>query len=167
MEEWRVINNFPNYSVSNLGNVRNDKFGRIMKPSITPWGYYHVTLSVEGKLTKKCIHKLVAETFLPNWNNHTQCDHINRIKTDNRYFNLRWISNSNNNRNVTKQKNTSSKYFCVSFNKRDKIWQVQTKINYKLIYIGSFKTEDEAALAYNDYIIQKNLQEFSPLNVIV
>jgi hypothetical protein len=31
MEEWRQIEGYENYSVSDLGNVRNDKTGRILK----------------------------------------------------------------------------------------------------------------------------------------
>jgi hypothetical protein len=39
-------------------------------------------------------------------------------------------------------------------------------INKKRIHIGCFKTEEEGALAYNEFIIKHNLQEYSPLNVI-
>ena len=115
---------------------------------------------------QKCIHKLVAEAFLPNWNNLEFCDHKNRDRTDNRYFNLRWINRSNNSRNRRKQHNTSSKYFGVSFHKSNNIWRTITRINGKQIHIGYFKTEKEGALAYNEYIIKHNLQEYSPMNVI-
>ena len=43
MEEWRVINNFPNYCVSNLGNVKNNNTNKLMKMCLKG-GYYNVSL---------------------------------------------------------------------------------------------------------------------------
>jgi len=47
IEEWRVIKDFPNYSVSDLGNIINNKTNRIMKLSIKS-GYYQVSLANEN-----------------------------------------------------------------------------------------------------------------------
>ena len=44
MEEFKKIANYENYSVSNLGNVRNDKFNRILKRGTNPEGYHYVNL---------------------------------------------------------------------------------------------------------------------------
>lgn len=66
-----------------------------------------------------------------------------------------------------KKKNASSKYFGVHKYKGYKeniYWVIQITVNCKLIRVGKyFKTEIEAAKAYNDYIIENNLSEF-PLN---
>jgi hypothetical protein len=43
MEEFRKIQNY-NYSISNLGNVRNDRTNKILQPGINSRGYYHVSL---------------------------------------------------------------------------------------------------------------------------
>ena len=43
-EEFRIIKDYENYSVSNFGNVRNNTTGRILKPGINGNGYYHVIL---------------------------------------------------------------------------------------------------------------------------
>lgn len=39
MEIWKTITDYPNYQVSNYGNVKNIRFNRILKCTITPYGY--------------------------------------------------------------------------------------------------------------------------------
>ena len=46
MEEWCIINNFPNYSVSNLGNIMNNQTNKPMKLCVKE-GYCHVGLTNE------------------------------------------------------------------------------------------------------------------------
>lgn len=48
------------------------------------------------------VHRLVAECYIPNPNNNPQVDHINRKRDDNRVENLRWATNSDNQRNTAK-----------------------------------------------------------------
>lgn len=42
MEIWKTITDYPNYQVSNYGNVKNIRFNRILKCTITPYGYVRV-----------------------------------------------------------------------------------------------------------------------------
>lgn len=92
--EWRKINNKPNYSVNDNGEVRNDKTGRILKLHLGTSGYYQVMLG--RKTVPLYVHRLVAEAFLENTENKPQVDHINGIKTDNRACNLKWATVSEN-----------------------------------------------------------------------
>lgn len=92
--EWRKINNKPNYSVNDNGEVRNDKTGRILKPHLGTSGYYQVMLG--RKTVPLYVHRIVAEAFLENTENKPQVDHINGIKTDNRVCNLKWATVSEN-----------------------------------------------------------------------
>lgn len=75
IEIWRtaIVDGEPyeDYQVSNLGqilslNYRNTGRAELMEPSDNGCGYLQVTLS-KNKKTKRClVHRLVAETFLPN-----------------------------------------------------------------------------------------------------
>ena len=58
-------------------------------------GYFNV--QIDGKPYK--VHRLVAETFIPNPENKSYVDHINRVRNDNNIENLRWSTRSENRRN--------------------------------------------------------------------
>ena len=92
-ENWKQISNFENYEISNLGNLRNfkTKKHRSLKPN--KYGYIYIPIVDNNKKRKSCgIHKLVGKAFLPNPDNLSTIDHINRNRADNRLENLRWAS---------------------------------------------------------------------------
>ena len=77
-------------------------------------------------------------------------DHINRIGLDNRKENLRIATRSQNQQNRRSRRNTSSQYKGVSWTKRDKRWQAKIGHKRKVICLGDFTCEHQAALAYNE-----------------
>lgn len=85
-EQWRKIENYPFYSVSNLGRVRSDRYGRILKPSLDTNGYPQVNLG-----NSMLIHHLVAQAFLGLRPEGHDIDHIDRVKSHNSLFNLRYL----------------------------------------------------------------------------
>ena len=94
MEIYKKIKEFNNYSVSNIGNVRNDKTGRILKVYAKPNGYQQVQLG--RKNNPVYVHRLVAMAFIENIDNKPQVNHINGNKSDNRVENLEWVTASEN-----------------------------------------------------------------------
>lgn len=71
-------------------------------------------------------------------------DHINRVKLDNRIANLRLASESENQMNSKLSRNNTSGYKGVSYNKKSKLWRVNIANKGRYIYIGQFKTPEEA-----------------------
>lgn len=90
-------------------------------------------------------------------------DHINGEKSDNAWTNLRKASFSANSRNRRSVKGSSSKYVGVCWHTRDEKWRAQIKSNGRVIYIGSFENEEEAAKAY-DKEAKKHHGEFANTN---
>ena len=94
-ETWREIKDFPNYEVSNLGNVRNKKTGKVLKPRQKN-GYLVVDLLLDDVIKNLRVHRLVAKAFIPNPDNLPQVNHKDFNKSNNDVSNLEWISRADN-----------------------------------------------------------------------
>lgn len=162
MEEWRKVEEYPTYSVSNLGNVRNDKTGRILKPGGNGWGYLLVGLSKNKKTTTQKVHRLVAVAFCEQPEGCTEVDHIDQHKTNNHYLNLRWVTRGHNQRNKRKRNGCSSQFPGVCFHKQNNKWEAGLKINGRSVYLGRFDTQEEAHAAWRQAVIDNHLEEFYP-----
>lgn len=100
-EIWKPIKGFSHYEVSNKGRIRSKKFdnahkGTILKFSICGSGYYKATLCEDKKHYQIMIHKIVAQTFIPNPENKRTVNHIDGNKLNNNVENLEWSTYSEN-----------------------------------------------------------------------
>ena len=120
-EIWKDVVGYEGlYQVSNLGRVRsvdrivNGRWGNnfvkglILKP-YTVKGYKQVHLSKNNKKTHYKIHRLVAETFIPNPYKLPQVNHKDEDKTNNCVENLEFCTQSYNNNYGTRLKRISEK----------------------------------------------------------
>jgi len=74
-------------------------------------------------------------------------DHINHIRNDNRWCNLRRVKCTENLRNRTLQSNNTSGINGVNWHKHKRSWEASIRINKKRIYLGAFKCFFEACCA--------------------
>ena len=108
-EIWKDIKNFEGcYQVSNLGRVRSltrkvptfngvrTTKGQILKTYTSNTGYLRIDLRSNQKHKYVSIHKLVAETFIPNPNNYCVINHIDGNRLNNNADNLEWCTQSHN-----------------------------------------------------------------------
>ncbi len=102
-EIFKTIEDFPDYEVSNLGNVksnknkkRNGKIVSILKSQIKRNGYSCVHLVKDRKVFTKNIHRLVAETFLEKIEGKPQVHHLDGDRINNNLPNLKWVNHKEN-----------------------------------------------------------------------
>jgi hypothetical protein len=143
MEEFKIIQGYENYSVSNLGNVVNNKTNKILKPGLNKDGYKLVGLN--GKT--QTVHRLVALTFIPNPENKPYVDHKDNNRTNNNIDNLRWANAFENSNNASLKKTNRSGYKGVAWNKYENMWQARITFNRRDIFLGYFKTVEDAIIA--------------------
>lgn len=108
-EEWKKYKN-TGYEISNIGRVRSvDRYinvgdnsytrfhkGKILNQSVRESGYVTIGLRIDKKRKIFYVHRLVAETFIPNPNGFPQVNHKNCNKKDNTVSNLEWVTVSEN-----------------------------------------------------------------------
>ena len=148
IEEWKVIEGYNNnYSVSNKGNVKNNKTDKILKPRLDRHGYYRLNLRLNRKKKTVMVHRLTALAFILNPENKPCVDHINNNTSDNNINNLRWATHKENNYNQKLSKANTSGVKGVHYDKRKTKWRAQIQLDGINIHIGYFDTIEEAKQA--------------------
>lgn len=111
MEEiWKPVVGWEGlYEVSSFGRVRSldreivnkagfrQSFtGRILSPARDKDGYDRVVLAREGRRYNRIVHRLMAQSFIPNPENFPEVNHKDEDKTNNLLSNLEWCSDKYN-----------------------------------------------------------------------
>ena len=105
---WQPVVGFENYYlVSTSGQIWSLRRHRALKPKIDKYGYEVVSLSIKGVPHHRTVHRLVAQTFIPNPLNLPTVNHINEIKNDNRAVNLEWATVKDNDNHGTRNQRMS------------------------------------------------------------
>lgn len=117
----------------------------IGKPAGAPNNKGYITIRVNGKTHKA--HRLAFLYMLGSFP-EKQVDHINGIKDDNRWCNLREAENYQNCQNRKLRCDNTSGFRGVSWNKSHRRWQASIMANNVPFYIGQFDTPEEAHKAY-------------------
>ena len=132
------------YEVSDQGRVRSLKFGkeRILKPIRNLKGYLQVKLRKNGENKMCCIHRLVAQTFIPNPDNLPEVNHKDENKENNSVQNLEWCDRKSNCNYGTRNKRISEKKSkpVLQFTKDGefvKEWKSATDVERNLNYSNS------------------------------
>lgn len=110
MEHWKIIDGFPHYEVSDMGNVRSyynrykhntgkiviDKTPKMMSNGNCK-GYQMLVLKDKDGVRRNCyVHRLVASAFIPNPYNKPDVNHIDGNPSNNKVTNLEWVTESEN-----------------------------------------------------------------------
>lgn len=119
----------------------------------SPNGKGHLAVQVSGKLYR--VHNLIWIMHNDEIPEGCVIDHIDNNCKNNRIENLRVATLSQNNFNSNKRRASTSKYKGVHWNKQSNSWRASIRANGKALYIGNFKTEEEAHEAW--CAVAKNL----------
>lgn len=124
------------------------------------------SFSNHGYLRARINNKsILLHKFIIKQNNRLCIDHANGNKYDNRKNNLRLCSHAENLRNQKKQENKTSIYKGVCWNKAKNKWKSYIGFNSKLINIGYFDSEIDAAKSYNLAAVKYH-GEFARINEV-
>ena len=134
-----------NYSIDENGNVRNHKRGTILKPynNKAGKGYLYVCL-YNGHIKQGAygVHRLVAQTFIPNPNNLPQVNHKDGNTMNNNVSNLEWVSPLENVVHAAKVLKCLSAYSKANKNKSKSVKQIDMKTNE---VVAIYKSANEAS----------------------
>jgi len=148
MENWKKIEGFEEYEVSDCGRVRRD--GNVLKGVANSAGYLQVGLYKDGTAVRRKIHRLVCLAFLPNPEGKRTVNHIDRNKTNNRLENLEWATDSEQKLHSPNPVGVSGHRHIIQ--RRSGSWEVQIQRNNVLVFCRTFPTLQEAIKARDEVI---------------
>jgi len=149
-EIWKPIEGYEKYSISSLGRIERDN--KILKISVGDTGYNSCMIYKNGVVKKFKVARLVALTFIPNPENKSQVDHIDRDRSNDIVSNLRWATQSENNLNKGVAKNNKLQISNIRHRPEKRSPFVFSKTIEGVTISKSFKTLEEAVEFRNEYL---------------
>lgn len=131
-------------------NSWNARFAGAVTGSLTEAGYLAVNLTVNGKSYLIFAHRLAWALMSGDWAHHkVQIDHINGVRDDNRWINLRKCAHEQNGKNRVQSAANKTGFKGVVLGYKGRRWIAQIRENGKSHYLGYFDDPKAAALAYD------------------
>ena len=152
-EIWKDITEFNGYECSTEGRIRNKTTCKLLKPSKCCSGY--AVSIIRGKNLK--FHRIIAQTFLPNFEDKATVEHKDDNKLNNRVYNLKWATHKEQQQYVKDKKSRQSHSGVkigtgVINNLKDEFWKKITNYpEYEVSNMGRIK-----------YPIRKRIQPYAP-----
>ena len=88
LDEWKQPKPELDVEVNRKGEVRKASTKTAKNPTYDALGYQYIIVRGDNKSKAYRVHRLVAEAFLPNYDEHLIIDHLNGVRDDNRVENL-------------------------------------------------------------------------------
>lgn len=145
VEIWKPIKDFEGYyEVSNFGRIKalerlvennggmQKRHEKILKPDKAKrknGEYYIVSLCKNKKIYKKLVHRIVAETFIPNPENKPVVDHIDTDPSNNFVTNLRWATAKENALNPLSRINNSKSKIGHPYHSYERTEEIRKKLS--------------------------------------
>lgn len=154
-----MIPNYTNYSATQSGKIFSHKTKKYIRGQINNEGYIRLGLYGDNGEKKFLIHRLIAQTFIPNPENKPQVNHIDNDKSNNCVDNLEWITNKENRNHALRQYKTMSivpkNYSIKDFRQVEKNI-VKAKVEINILKKDILKDNEEVAHIMNEYNKLKN-----------
>jgi hypothetical protein len=151
----KELTNYPGYYADDSGKIYSSKSGRLKEIKQYPktYGYLYVVLSKNNKKYYLRVHRLIANTFIPNPNNLPEVNHKDEDKTNNRADNLEWCNGSYNKTYGNRRTKVARKVSDPKIQRRNNTsgrkgvcktrWGTWVAY-FNCKYLGTFKTFDDA-----------------------
>lgn len=178
-EEWWDIPGYEgSYQASTHGRIRSVNrrvvrrdskvkhfTSRILTPRVGRNKTLYVVLSVQGLCLNHPVHRLIASTFLGPRPSASDIDHIDGDQANNAPNNLRYCSRSQNMQNQKPRTCGTSRFKGVNWDRSRHLWLARICNNGHQQNLGRFKSERQAAAAYNK-AAKEIFGDFALLNIL-
>lgn len=147
--DWVPILGYPNYIISNIGEIQNIRTKRILKPALNPRGYYEVSLWKNNRGSTVQIHQLVYISF--SGDNSLQgyvINHKDGNKKNNDYLNLEKVTYREN--------NLHAEYVIKTHNSAKKVMQLDETKNIINEYPSIAQAQRETGISNIGRAIKQN-----------